>query len=321
MTSSFSDAFGALNASLDAAADTVVVLPLGRIYEDPGNPRTIFDTGELEALAATLRQRGLLQPIILRPADPDGRHRIRFGARRFRAAQLAGLPEVRAIVQSGEASEADTLVEQLIENEQREGLTTAEMAAAVERLLDLKLPQAEISRRIGRPRDQVALLASVRDMPEELKRLAPQLGVRTLFELHQAWKADAGRTKVWLSGREPKAITQAAARELAGRPVATRQVRDPSNGSVRDASPITDGPKRGASAPGSVAPVKIEPSTAAPSAVIGAAVFEVRAGRVRGELVLNDVQAPRSDVLVRLKDGTLRAVPASDLRIVQVRPG
>ena len=319
MTSSFSDAFGALNASLDAAADTVLVLPLARIYEDPGNPRTIFDAGELEALAETLKQRGLLQPIILRPADADGRHRIRFGARRFRAAQLAGVTEVRAIVQTDEANEIDTLVEQLVENEQREGLTTAEMAAAVDRLLNLKLTQAEISRRIGRPRDQVALLASVREMPEELKRLAPELGVRTLFELHQAWKADAGRARIWLSGREPRSITQAAARELVGRPAPNRRVvRDPSDGTTRD-SPAERLAEDRASRERSKPPPARPADEAEPSG--RTAVFEVKAKGVRGELVLDNVQAPSVEAFVRLRDGTVQVVPAADVKIVRIRPG
>lgn len=316
----FSDAFGDLTAALTAAGDVVLVLPLSAVVEDPSNPRSSFNTAELEALAQTIRDKGILQPIIVRPPGVDGRHMIRFGARRFRAAQLAGLSEIRAIVQGTLAGEADALIEQLVENEQREGLTTAEMVVAVERLLALQLNQSEIARRLGRPRDQVAMLAALRDMPEDLRALAAELGVRTLFELHQAWKTDAGRTRVWLSGREPKTITQAAARALAGRPAMRRQVvRDPSDGSTRIVAPQ--------SAPSRIAET-IEPpvDVAAPAkrrraSAPGMAVFEVKAPGVEGTLVLSNILAPRSDVLVRLKDGALRAVPAADLRIVRVRPG
>ena len=319
----FSDAFGDLNAALASAGDAVLVLPLRAVAEDPNNPRSSFDEAELKALAQTIRQRGVLQPIVVRPPGSDGRHVIRFGARRFRAAQLAGLSEIRAIVQPGDSDEADALIEQLVENEQREGLTTAELAAAVERLQTFKLSQSEIARRLGRPREQVAMLAAVRDMPKELKALAPKLGVRTLFELHQAWKADPGRTRAWLSGREPRTMTQAAARELAGRPTPTRQViRDPSDGSVRDTDASAAASRSRTTTKAAQGPATDSPATLGSSTTPGAtAVFEVKARGVRGELVLDNVLAPRSDVLVRLEDGTLRPVSVADLRIVKVRPG
>lgn len=317
----FADAFGDLNAALEAAGDVVLVLPLNAVVEDPNNPRSSFNTAELEALAQTIRDKGILQPIIVRPPGVDGRHMIRFGARRFRAAQLAGLSEIRAIVQRTAVGEADALIEQLVENEQREGLTTAEMVLAVERLLALDLNQSEIARRLGRPRDQIAMLAALREMPDDLRALAPQLGVRTLFELHQAWKTDQERTRAWLTGREPKTITQSAAREMAGRTAATRQVvRDPSDGSTRIVAPKSARSHiAGAAAPrADLAPSSKRQRASSP---VGTAVFEVEVQGIHGTLVLDNILAPRSDVLVRLKDGALRAVPAGDLRIVKVRPG
>ncbi|MDZ4318544.1 MAG: ParB/RepB/Spo0J family partition protein, partial [Phenylobacterium sp.] len=70
-------------------------IPLVDIYEDPTNPRTTFDTRELEALAASIRERSLLQPITVRPTHDRG-HMIRSGARRYRAALLVGLEKIPA---------------------------------------------------------------------------------------------------------------------------------------------------------------------------------------------------------------------------------
>ena len=312
------DAYDQLGAALGAAGETVLSLPLDLVYEDPDNPRQGFDEAELTALAETIKARGLLQPIIVRPPDADGRYRIRFGARRFRAAILAKLAEIKAIARGGEESPAESLIEQLIENDQREGLSTAELAGAVERLVALGISQTQIGQRLGRPKAQISMLASVREMPAELRALAPQLGLRTLYELSTAWKADAGRAKIWLSGRDPKTITQAEARELAGRPVTDRRVvRDPSDGAnievARTSRASTSfGAPRSASSPRAAVP---QPTGAA------TATFEVRYLGVLGTLVLDNVRAAKDTVRIRQGDGRIVSAPASGVRIVSVKPG
>ena len=312
------DAYDQLGAALGAAGDTVLSLALDLVYEDRDNPRQVFDEAELTALAETIKSRGLLQPIIVRPADADGRYRIRFGARRYRAAVLAKLAEIKAIARGGEEPPAESLIEQLIENDQREGLSTAELAAAVERLVALGLSQTQIGHRLGRPKAQISMLASIRDMPAELQALAPQLGLRTLYELSTAWKVDVGRAKVWLSGRDPKTITQAEARALAGRPVADRRVvRDPSDGAVTEVartsppSPASDPPKPASSVRAAAA----QPTGAA------TATFEVRYLGVLGTLVLDNVRVAKDAVRIRQGDGRIVSAPASLVRIVSVKPG
>lgn len=212
--SPFLDAFDALNQALATEGDLLMNLPLDLIMEDPDNPRDVFDEGELEALTATVRDKGVLQPIVVRPADADGRYRIRFGARRYRAAQRAQCPLIPALVRPGPDDAVDRLVEQVIENDQRAGLSTAQLARTVTRLLDAGLSQAEIGARLGRPKDRIAMLAAVRNMPAALQDLAPRLGTRTLYELFQAWRADRAGVEAWLLDRDPDTITQAAARAL-----------------------------------------------------------------------------------------------------------
>jgi ParB family chromosome partitioning protein len=211
----FSSAFDELNQALSAEGDVLLNLPLALVYEDPANPRDTFDEADMAALTVTVRAKGVLQPIVVRPADADGRYRIRFGARRFRAAIGAELAAIPSLVRAGPVSAVDDLIEQVIENDQRAPLSTAQLARAVAHLLDEGLTQAEVGARLGRPKDRIAMLAAVRTMPAPVQALAPKLGVRTLYELANAWKADATRVETWLRGREPADITQAQARALA----------------------------------------------------------------------------------------------------------
>ena len=312
---SFLDAFDQLGDALGGGGESVLTLPLDLVDEDPNNPRRTFDQGELEALAATMKTKGLLQPITVRPPGPDGRYTLRFGARRLRAARLAGLHEIRALVQPGELDEADAITEQLIENDQRAGLNTAELADAVHRLMAIKLTQAEVGRRLGRPKDQIAMLAAVPKMAVELQALAPELGLRTLYELNSAWKISPERTRLWLVGREPSEITQAAARELAGRPAPSRQASIPPPAAVADAptpaAPLSRG-ERERRRPGAGARGVVSASTP---------VIEVTVKGKRGRLVLDDVTEAVREVRVALDDGGVLRTPLSQVKLVGIRPG
>jgi ParB family chromosome partitioning protein len=74
------------------------LLAIGRLCEDPNNPRAEFSEVELDELAEDIRLHGILQPIVVHPADAQGRYRIHFGAKRWRAAQRAGLAEVPVVM-------------------------------------------------------------------------------------------------------------------------------------------------------------------------------------------------------------------------------
>lgn len=307
--SGFLDTFADLSAALGAAADTVLSLPLDLIDEDRANPRQAFDPDELAALAETLKSRGLKQPIVVRPANEAGRYVIRYGARRFRAARLAGLTEIRAVVEAGDLDEADALTDQLIENEQRAPLSTADMAQAVARLLALGKSQAEIARRLGRGKDLIAIYAAVPQMPAELRALAEWLGARTLYELWGAWKADPRRTQAWLAGRKPAQITQAAARAFAATLKPARQAPTSRSSEPKAARPTA-----------SRDVVAEDPAVAAPSAAGGAAtgqaVVRVQVGRRQGRLVL-DRPSSTDGIWVEI-DGEAERVPAATVKLLAV---
>ncbi len=273
MSDPFLDAFADLSASLDQGAQVVLQLDVDLIDPDPEQPRDTFDEADEAALAATIREKGVLQPITVRPQEGNGRYFIRFGERRWRAAKLAGLRAIPALLHKGADSAADRLYEQVIENDQRAGLSTAQMARAVERLLAMGETQAAIGRRLGRPKDQITMLAAVRTMAAPVKALAPQLGVRALYEINQAWKTDAPAVEHWLKDRDPATITQAAARQLSAR--VAESDRD---AVIEGRAPAKPG------APRKPPPAALALKPSAGAAVLGEVVIEVlvqgRAGRL-----------------------------------------
>jgi ParB family transcriptional regulator, chromosome partitioning protein len=128
-------------------------IALAQIEPDPGQPRDSFDQPRLEELAQSIRAHGIIQPITVRKIGPD-RYRIVAGERRWRAAELAGLPEIPALVRS--VAEDELLEFALIENLQREDLNPIEIATAFHKLnTDHHLSHEQIAQRTGKDRSTV----------------------------------------------------------------------------------------------------------------------------------------------------------------------
>lgn len=304
-------------------------LDLAEIYEDPNNPRQVFVQAELEEMAASMTEHGLLQPITVRPKDERG-YKILYGARRFRAAQLAGLHKVRAIVTTSEADEAHILAAQVIENHHRTGLTTQEMILAVGRLLDRGLSQGEVGQKLGIARDQVNIYASLRELPPALAPLTSTLGARVLYELNGAWKRDASRTEAFVA-EKGAAITVAEARALAAelkRPkpespapqdqaapegVLYVQQGAGETGAGREAEPArTAQPAQGNDSGAPESPRSPPPRRAV---IVG---FDVKVGRRSGRLLLDAGPDPQT-VMVEYEGGAVEPAPISSVKLVGVR--
>ncbi len=131
----------------------LISIPVEQIRRNPSQPRRTFDEGKLEALAASLKARGVLQPIVVRPADAG--YELVAGERRLRAAKIAGVKELPAIVR---AAKDDELLElALIENVQRSDLNAVERARAYRSLHErYGLQHEEIGRRMGEDRATVS---------------------------------------------------------------------------------------------------------------------------------------------------------------------
>jgi ParB family chromosome partitioning protein len=146
-------------------ADELRELPLELIVANPNQPRRHFDEEALNALAGSLGERGVLQPVLVRP-KPGGTYELVAGERRWRAAQIAGLTEIPVLVRSHD--DAATLELALIENMAREDLNPVEEARACAALVEeLGLTREDVGRRVGRSRVAVSNLLRLLDLPDE----------------------------------------------------------------------------------------------------------------------------------------------------------
>jgi ParB family chromosome partitioning protein len=135
------------------------------VAPNPGQPRKRFDDEALQALADSVKERGVLQPVLVRPV-PGGTYELVAGERRWRAARLAGLETLPALVQ--ERDDARSLEDALIENMAREDLNPIEAARAVAGLVEeLGLTREDVGRRVGRSRVAVSNLLRLLDLPDE----------------------------------------------------------------------------------------------------------------------------------------------------------
>ena len=176
------------------AAGSLAQIPLDRIAANPYQPRKIFNQEALDDLTRSVREHGIVQPIVV-TRTADNRYRLIAGERRFRAAQKAGLQSVPAVIKDLQ-KEGDALQIALIENIQREDLNPIEEANAYHQLHDeFGLTQEEISRRVGKERSTVANFLRLLKLPEAVKqRLATgQLSMghaRALLSLDSAKKQE-----------------------------------------------------------------------------------------------------------------------------------
>ena len=187
-------------------------LPVDLIDEDPDQPRQEFDGASLHELAETIRERGVRQPISVRPNPAvEGRWLLNFGARRLRASRLAGKADIPAFIDLS----ADSY-DQVIENEQREGLKPLELALFVQRRLMAGESQAEIARRMGKSKAYVTYAMALIDAPDWLLaayREGRCRGLRELYELRRAADGSAVDVEAW--ARSKPSITRSDVKALA----------------------------------------------------------------------------------------------------------
>lgn len=149
--------------------ESVVLVNLNEIRENPYQPRKEFDREALEGLAQSIQENGVLQPIILRKSSAKG-YEIVAGERRVRASRLAGLETIPAIIR--DLDEDQMLELAILENLQREDLTILEEADAYKSMMDkLDLTQAEVAKRLGKSRPHVTNTIRLLKLPIEVKKM------------------------------------------------------------------------------------------------------------------------------------------------------
>ncbi|OLC30391.1 MAG: hypothetical protein AUG08_13195 [Acidobacteria bacterium 13_1_20CM_2_55_15] len=158
----------ALLATPDLDSDQLRDIDIDRILPNSQQPRKNFDEEALNELADSIREHGVIQPIVVRPLE-DGFFELVAGERRWRAAQRAGLFRIPAVIR--QATEHAALEIALIENLQREDLNPIEEAEAYERLItEFGMTQEEVARRVGKNRTTVANMLRLLRLPPEVQQ-------------------------------------------------------------------------------------------------------------------------------------------------------
>lgn len=161
-------------AEEDERDSKLLELPLKDIAPDPNQPRKEFNQTQLEALADSIRENGVLQPIVV--IKENGKYKIVAGERRWRASKIAGLEKIPAIVRTLSAQKRLEL--SLIENVQREDLNAIEIATVYAKFREqFNLSNAEIARRVGKSETAIVNTTRLLNLPEEAKRAMVEHGL------------------------------------------------------------------------------------------------------------------------------------------------
>jgi len=224
-----------LEALIPEKGEEVLYLDIDRIFPGEHQPRKAFKDDSLKELAASIKERGVLQPIIVSRVG-DGTFRLVTGERRWRAAALAGLKKIPALIKN--VASRDSLEIALIENIQREDLNPIETAEAFRRLVtDFKLSQEELSDRVGKDRATISNYLRLLKLPEEIKSLiyngSLSIGhAKAILAIDgKAHQMEAARKviKKGLSVRETEALTKKISM-----PLKVKATKDPQISSLEE---------------------------------------------------------------------------------------
>ena len=186
---------------------------IGEIEPNRDQPRKEFDSEALSELADSISQHGVLQPLLLRPMMTGG-YQIVAGERRWRAARMAGLTEVPAVIR--EMSDAEEMLFALIENLQREDLTPLEEARGYRTLIEAQdFTQEEVSQAVGKSRPAITNALRLLNLPEDIQEMLERGEItaghaRTLlsFKTEEGMRLGAKRAKEGASVRELEALAK-----------------------------------------------------------------------------------------------------------------
>jgi ParB family transcriptional regulator, chromosome partitioning protein len=189
----------------------ILEIELDRIVPNEYQPRKVFNDEKLKELAASIKEQGVIQPVIVHKAGSG--YELIAGERRWRASRLAGLKTIPALVK--EATKRELLEMALIENIQREDLNALEAAEAYKRLQDeFKLTQEDLARRVGKERSTVTNFLRILGLPREVKNdlasgvlsMGHAKAILSLERVRDQIQAAAAIVKKGLSVREAEAL-------------------------------------------------------------------------------------------------------------------
>jgi ParB family chromosome partitioning protein len=193
--------FSAVPANTEfKAAGRFQRLPLDDIDPDPTQVRREFDQAEIDALAATIKDRGLLQPIVVAPTS-NGRYIIRYGERRYRACRQLGFDQIDTVLDQADA-ERDIGLDQFLENEQRQALSLAERVSFIASRVSDTLSTKDLAARIAKPHSEVKRLYSLRTLPEDILAALKNCSPRAAVAIKHAIELDEQATRNFVAANE-----------------------------------------------------------------------------------------------------------------------
>lgn len=171
------------------------LIPLLDISPDPEQPRKKFDQKKLEELVDSIKSKGVIEPITVRPVEDEGGYKIVIGERRYKAALQAGLQEIPCIVK--EVSDEEALTLQLIENLQREELAPIDEAAALKRLLHKGYSQAKVAGMIGKSQPYISQALKILELPKAILEEAKKTDVSKEHMLQLSKAEEPEQLELW----------------------------------------------------------------------------------------------------------------------------
>ncbi|HEY5959837.1 MAG TPA: ParB/RepB/Spo0J family partition protein [Polyangiaceae bacterium] len=211
--------------------NNVFTCAIDMIVPQTGQPRRHFDSAKLDELAQSLKDHGLLEPLVVRRRPGTDKFELIAGERRWRAAQRAGLKEILVVVRDVSAHDAFELA--LVENVQREDLDAIEFAEALDRLLrDHSYTQESLAKRVGKDRSTIANALRLLKLPEKVR------------ESVVSGELSEGHARALLGAPDERAMTQLAEKVIRGH-LSVRQAEELVRDAKRASSPSKPGSKPG----------------------------------------------------------------------------
>ena len=219
-------------AATGAKPGALLSIPIEHLTPHPDQPRQHFDEAEIESLAASIREKGVVQPLVVRPGaggDDGAPYEIVAGERRWRAAQRAGLHELPAVVR--ELNDSESIEIALVENLQRRDLNPLEEASAYRRLIrDFDHRQEDVASALGKSRSHVANTVRLLDLPQTVKALV------------ESGTLSAGHGRALLAAPDPAALAETVVRLRLTVRQTEALVRRAGEDRIRQAKPRTADP-------------------------------------------------------------------------------
>lgn len=308
----------------------------------------------IEGLADTIKNDKQQTPIAVAPKNAEGKYVILRGERRWRACKLAGLSEIKISIDDAKYTETGTILSEIVENVQRDGLTALELAAALNKLVNLGETQAELARKLGKSHSYITMhLAIGQNMPDkvaELYHAGHEMSAEALYNLGLAAKSDPaavdqlceaalqeGRpitrseSRSVLRGVSEKAAPEEVATKTAPparpeeEPVAPKEEPESLGSSDDDDESSFAGESNTRSSEGTEAAAKTVESKAQPTpqpkkSIVSVFVTVAFEGEYRsGKLSLNRKPPREGHAFVELEDGTYKSFPVLDIKLLDVQ--